>query len=323
MKRPAFQFYPADWLKDPALSVCSLAAKGLWIQLMCIAHEAEEYGFLAINGKPMSETQIARLVGETPTFLRKILKEIDEAGVFSRDERGVIYSRRMVRDERVRNARAKGGEKGAAFGKLGAGHGIKGGRPRKQRGDNNPPSKTPLDDDPKPPPSSSSSSSSSEVPLNPQGDRAVGQPASGEFPDLVPVSPFQAERAMMPRKASGLSESKKKQLRVAGNTPLMARIGSWFGRRPDTLWTVAELGTLLRVAPSPPELGSIETYYLADNVGDRDCRRHDLQTLLNNWQGELDRARNFNRRQTGGNAATSASQAPRIYQSGGMTFTKR
>lgn len=112
MKRPAFQFYPADWRKDPALSSCSLAARGLWIELMCIAHECEPYGHVAINGQPMTAAQLARQVGEQPKVVEACLEELEASGVFSRDEKGRIFSRRMVRDERIRNARAAGGKLG-------------------------------------------------------------------------------------------------------------------------------------------------------------------------------------------------------------------
>lgn len=112
MKRPAFQFYPADWRKDPALSACSLAARGLWIELICIAHESEKYGYLTINGKAMNDTQLARLVGESPKELAKLLAELEQSSVFSRDERGAIFSRRMVKDEHIRKVRAEAGRLG-------------------------------------------------------------------------------------------------------------------------------------------------------------------------------------------------------------------
>jgi len=112
MKRPSFQFYPADWRKDPALSACSMAARGMWIELMCIAHESDNYGYLSINGKPMVAAQIARMVGEPLGRVVKLLGELDEAGVFSRDDKGCIYSRRMVKDEKIRNVRADAGRLG-------------------------------------------------------------------------------------------------------------------------------------------------------------------------------------------------------------------
>ncbi len=151
MKRPAFQFYPADWRKDPALSACSLAARGLWIELMCIAHEGGTYGVLSINGKPMAPAQIARMVGESPSSVVKLLAELEDAGVFSRDEQGCIFSRRMVKDEHVRNVRADAGRLG--------------GNPKLLK------QKDKQKDNREPPPSSSSSSSSSEK------EDSAGEPA--------------------------------------------------------------------------------------------------------------------------------------------------
>lgn len=198
-KRPAFQFYPGDWRRDPALRVCSLAARGLWIEIMCIAHECEPYGVLAVNGKAMTAAQIARHVGEPQKVVESLLAELEDAGVFSRDEEGRIFSRRMVRDERVRAARKAGGEAGAAFGYLGAEHGKKGGRPRTSDGGSETPLKTPLqtplDGAEKPPPSSSSSSSEGSL-LATLGDLSGSPPdvAHGSeqnghdaLPDLEPI----------------------------------------------------------------------------------------------------------------------------------------
>lgn len=153
MKRPSFQFYPADWRKDAALQSCSLAAQGLWANLLCIAHECEPYGHLTVNSRPMLCTQVARLVGLSAKECDKLLSELHAAGVNSISAEGAIYSRRMVCDEDIRNRRANGGSAGAEHGIKGAEHGLKGGRPTIGRGVIYPPIE--------PPPSSSSSSSSS------------------------------------------------------------------------------------------------------------------------------------------------------------------
>ncbi|CCD29917.1 hypothetical protein CAGGBEG34_330012 [Candidatus Glomeribacter gigasporarum BEG34] len=112
MKRPSFQFYPADWRKDSALQSCSIAARGLWIEMMCIMHECEPYGYLSINGHAMNAAQLARLVGESEKAIKGLLGELENAGVFSRTETGCIYSRRMVNDERIRTVRAESGKLG-------------------------------------------------------------------------------------------------------------------------------------------------------------------------------------------------------------------
>jgi len=187
MKRPAFQFYPADWRKDAELQSCSVTARGLWHEAICIMHECEPYGELRVNGKPMSTEQLARLVGMSLAECKRALAEIEDAGVSSRTEDGALYSRRMIKDEAIRNARAAGGELGAEHGIKGAEHGSNGGRPRTKTGEIKPPLK--------PPPSSSSSTSSStsssasaEETTNKEVERALrAAPKASRWPPNQPV----------------------------------------------------------------------------------------------------------------------------------------
>lgn len=161
MKRPSFQFYPADWRKDAALQSCSISAQGLWVNAMCIAHECEPYGHLTVNNKPMTTAQVGRLVGLSVKDCERLIAELEGAGVLSRMADGGMFSRRMVRDEDLRNRRANGGIAGSEHGKKGAEYGKKGGRPSEVRGVIKPPLK--------PPPSSSSSTSVITVPKGTDG----------------------------------------------------------------------------------------------------------------------------------------------------------
>lgn len=227
MKRPAFQFYPADWRKDPALSACSLAARGLWIELMCIAHEGGTYGFLSINGKAMAPAQIARMVGESPAAVVKLVAELEDAGVFSRDEQGCIYSRRMVKDEHVRNVRADAGRLG--------------GNPNLLK------QKDKQTDNREPPPSSSSSSSSSNI-EEPNGSvgaadrlpRCEAQPVVDLYHDTLPELP--RVRLMTDGRRKAISAfwrfvmtSKKSDgtPRATNAEEAMAWIRGYFGRARD------------------------------------------------------------------------------------------
>jgi hypothetical protein len=109
LKRPSFQFYPGDWLRDP-VSGCSLAAQGLWLRMMIVAHDSECYGHLSQNGTPMPPDSIARRCGcESVEQYSSLISELREAGVPSRTPEGIIFSRRMVRDEALRDIRASGG----------------------------------------------------------------------------------------------------------------------------------------------------------------------------------------------------------------------
>lgn len=99
MSEPWLKFYPSDWRADPALRMCSLAARGLWIEMLCVMHEATPRGSLVINGAALNDRQIAALAGCTVPEAAKALASLEEAGVFSRDADGTIYSRRIRRDD--------------------------------------------------------------------------------------------------------------------------------------------------------------------------------------------------------------------------------
>ena len=194
MKRPSFQFYPGDWQRDPALRSCSVPARGLWIEMLCVMHQAEPYGHLRINGKPVTAQVLARMVGASPKEVEAWLAELQDAGVFSLDEDGGVFSRRMLRDDQVIQARKAGGKKGAEHGEKGAVHGPKGGRPPKQDGPDDdggeppskPPSKPPSGDAKEPPlnpPPSSSSSSSTTSSL--RSEVVARRRANDRPPDVV------------------------------------------------------------------------------------------------------------------------------------------
>ena len=111
-KRPAFQFYPGDWLRDTGLRSCSAAARGLWMDILCFMHEGSPYGYLKVNHKVILAPNLARMCGLTLEETEGCLAELAEAGVFETDEEGVIFSRRMIRDEELRNKRAACGHLG-------------------------------------------------------------------------------------------------------------------------------------------------------------------------------------------------------------------
>lgn len=106
------KFFWSDWSNDPALRICSLAAQGLWMRMLCIAAEADPTGYVTVNGRPLGVTDIARLAGVTETECESLLAELDRNGVFSRDRKGAIYSRRMVRDAKTAKKNRENGKKG-------------------------------------------------------------------------------------------------------------------------------------------------------------------------------------------------------------------
>lgn len=96
--RPWMKFYPTDWRSDPRLRMCSIGARGLWMEMICLMHEAEPYGHLLVNGKAVTVKQLASLASVPLNEASKYLAELEDAGVYS-VESDVIISRRMVRDK--------------------------------------------------------------------------------------------------------------------------------------------------------------------------------------------------------------------------------
>lgn len=98
---PWFKFFGFDWRADERLAICSLAARGLWLEMLILMHMATPRGHLLVNGKPPTNDQLAVLVRASADQVRELSQELESAGVFSRTRTGVIFSRRMVRDTRV------------------------------------------------------------------------------------------------------------------------------------------------------------------------------------------------------------------------------
>lgn len=111
MTAPWFKFYPTSWRADPALRMCSMGARGMWMEMLCLMHEAEPRGSLLIKGNPVSARQLAALCGCSLKEATAFLEELEDAGVFSRDGE-VVYSRRMRRDEDKAQRDKANGQKG-------------------------------------------------------------------------------------------------------------------------------------------------------------------------------------------------------------------
>lgn len=111
-KLPAFQFYPADWRKDPGVQSLSFHDRGIWFEILCLMHESEQRGRLLLNGKAMPDEALARLLGLDKQILTKTLTTLLEYGVASRDNDGALMNRRMVRDENLRAIRQTVGKLG-------------------------------------------------------------------------------------------------------------------------------------------------------------------------------------------------------------------
>lgn len=112
MSDPWFKFFPSDWRQDPMLRMCSLGARGLWIEMIALMHQANPYGHLLVSGLSPTDTQLAALVGCPPDQITHLVGELETAGVFSRTRSGVIYSRKMTRMQKKAATARNNGRKG-------------------------------------------------------------------------------------------------------------------------------------------------------------------------------------------------------------------
>lgn len=115
-KSPGFWFFTGDWMKDPELRFCSIFARGLLVDLLCILHEAKEQGYASNpDGSPRTNEQIVDAIsGGSREEKLAALGELEQSGVLSRDNRGVLFSRRVARLAEVSKERKQNGSKGGS-----------------------------------------------------------------------------------------------------------------------------------------------------------------------------------------------------------------
>jgi hypothetical protein len=106
------KFFPTDWRGDTNLQLCSIAARGLWIEMIAIMHTCDPYGHLTQNGAPMPVNVLAFLIRVDLSECQLLLEQLEKANVFSRTKEGIIFSRRMLRDRHLRNVRSESGRQG-------------------------------------------------------------------------------------------------------------------------------------------------------------------------------------------------------------------
>jgi hypothetical protein len=103
------KFFWSDHESDPSLRLCSLAAQGLWMRMLCIAAQHDPIGFVCVSGQPLDVTALARMTGSAEAEVAVLMTELSRNGVCSRDRSGRLYSRRMVKDaQAVAKARIDG-----------------------------------------------------------------------------------------------------------------------------------------------------------------------------------------------------------------------
>ena len=77
MKRPSFQFYPADWRANAKLRRCSHAERGIWLDVMCLMHDSDEYGVLRWPPQDIAQAVGCRVSDLRALREKQVLKGVD------------------------------------------------------------------------------------------------------------------------------------------------------------------------------------------------------------------------------------------------------
>lgn len=111
-QHPYVKFYGRDWLGDSSLRMCDPAERGVWIDLLCVMMAGDPYGHLAINKRPMTDSEVSRIIGLDEKTYKGILYRLIEKGIPSKTEEGMIFSRRLVREHQRFVTGSVSGKKG-------------------------------------------------------------------------------------------------------------------------------------------------------------------------------------------------------------------
>jgi uncharacterized phage protein (TIGR02220 family) len=114
INEPWLQFYLFDWLAQTR--GCSLAAKGLAIDMICLMHQhGQPYGHLTTaTGSAVSEERLLKLAKCGLKELRTCIDELIDEEVLRKTAEGVLWSPWLVRMHHYRNKKRLAGQASAA-----------------------------------------------------------------------------------------------------------------------------------------------------------------------------------------------------------------
>jgi len=99
------QFNTGDWLKDPKLSMCQPATRGIWADAIAVMHEDGQSGVIA--GTTEQLTRLLRCDGPSLMAAVHDLRATGTALVLIRDDRITLINRRMQREAKQRESNRK------------------------------------------------------------------------------------------------------------------------------------------------------------------------------------------------------------------------
>ena len=233
-------------------AVLSLAAQGAWMRILCALHASEMRGT-----KTWRLDVWARYIGVTPDVTSQILQEISESGVGNVEEANgnVTLTNRRMLSERITKEQTR---LRVQKHRLNTKHGA---------------SETPCNNDCNGACNADVTDKKSEV--------------RSQKSEETPLPPCQGDEDV----AAKLPKQKKP---TPAKGPLQLRAERLMRRRPDTPLTACESRAFAKNRPAiqsttEDEWQTLEAFYAAPQS--ETFARKDLAALLNNWNGEIDRAK--------------------------------
>jgi hypothetical protein len=128
VRRPSFQFYHGDWRSNAKLRRCNHAQRGIWLEVMCLMADEDEFGVLRWPLADVANAVPCRIAELRVLLERGVIKGADTGAVsapliFTPRHAGkagepvillpeqpgpIFYSSRMVRDAYIASIRGKG-----------------------------------------------------------------------------------------------------------------------------------------------------------------------------------------------------------------------
>lgn len=106
----------------------------------------------------------------------------------------------------------------------------------------------------------------------------------------------------IPPSSPGLASGSLEADKIAPSNPVAIRIAACIGRQASTAWSPKEVKAfkaLVKAGVNEEDLVAVEVYYRTNRKLPRNICRRDLLTLLNNFPGEVDRAKAWVDQQSG------------------------
>lgn len=111
MRNKWFKFDAETWLSDPKLKMVSYAAQGLWVDIICLCHISEKYGYLTVNGQKMDEIRLRSCLKPAKRWT-EYFQELVENNIIRIDAEGYYYCHKLLKDREFQKMQSEFGKKG-------------------------------------------------------------------------------------------------------------------------------------------------------------------------------------------------------------------